>query len=194
MKVVLYTGGLDSFIGLWLLEEHSPDNWEPVYFDLHTQYSWKELAAVRRSGIRIVKDMIDVRQLESEKDYIPQRNALLCIAAQAVYDDALTDIALCSVADDVYADNTIAFHLAMSRLLTQTTGHEVSVFSPLQMEDNIFGIHPLMTKAEAVERYLYLGGSAEGLRKTVSCYDAVEIACGRCEACRRHEEAMKIIY
>ena len=122
MNIVLYTGGLDSFIGLWLLRKQTDDDWVPVYFDTRSRYAWKEkqsFADNRPEGerVRIIYDVLDLRRLEAIGDgdpYIPQRNTLLCTATQALYDGAVTDIALCSVLDDVYRDNDAAFHKSMS--------------------------------------------------------------------------------
>jgi len=205
MNIILFSGGIDSTIGLWLLEEGTELDWQPVYFDLNSRYAWKELAhinvinlAARRLGfpeVQVISDLIDVSvQLEIEADYVPQRNTLLCAASQAVYGDAIERIALCSVADDVYRDNDGSFHQAMSNLLTVTSGHPVQVFTPLR-EGNINGDygHRMLTKNEAVERYLELGGDARDLRAAVSCYHAGEVHCGRCKACERYDKAMEIL-
>ena len=197
MKVILYTGGLDSFIGLWLLQRQDPHEWVPVYFDTGSRYAWKEKQTIAKNSqkgayVWIVKDILDLSRFESDTDpYVPQRNTLLCAAVQAVYDGAVTDIALCSVMDDVYRDNDARFHLAMSEVLTGTAGYPVRVFSPLQKDENIFGIHRLLTKKEAVKKYLELGGAIWRLRRTVSCYHPEKVSCGRCKACERHQEALK---
>ncbi len=202
MKVILYTGGLDSFIGLWLLQRQDPDNWVPVYFDTGSCYAWKEKQAITQNAqkgarARIVSGILDLSSLETTGDpYVPQRNTLLCAAVQAVYDGAVTDIALCSVMDDVYSDNGTAFHVAMSHLLSLTAGYNVRVFSPLlygEPGDNIFGIRRLMTKQEAVEKYLELGGEIWRLNRTVSCYDSQKVSCGQCKACERHKAALRTI-
>ena len=197
MKVVLYTGGLDSYIGLWLLRKATGEQWIPIYFDLNSRYSWKERNVIEYldgiAAVRVIKGVLNLEELEQADSYVPQRNTLLCAAVQAVYDGAITDIALCSVADDVYRDNDVRFHLAMSELLTGTAGYPVRVFSPLQKDENIFGIHELLTKKEAVKKYLELGGDAAALRRTISCYDSRMVSCGRCKACERHNEALLII-
>lgn len=188
MKIVLYSGGLDSFIGHWLLHREDPE-WIPVYFDLKTQYSWKELQHmpdVARIRARAISDMLNLRTIEQESGYIPQRNVLLCATAQAVY--SASEIALCSVADDVYADNDCIFHIAVSQLLTLTAGHHVKVFSPLTWPG---GTGMLRTKAEAITWYLKEGGDPDALRQTVSCYDPVEVSCGHCAACVRRREALE---
>ena len=198
MKVILYTGGLDSFIGLWLLRKQTDGEWVPVYFDTRLDYTWKEkqsFADNRREGerIRIIYDILDLTTLQATGDgdpYIPQRNTLLCTAVQAVYDGAVTDIALCSVADDIYRDNGTAFHRRMSDLLSITAGYEVRVFTPLVAGP---GATLPITKEEAIQKYLELGGDAKALRKTVSCYDSRMVSCGRCKACERHLEALRTI-
>lgn len=187
--IVLYSGGLDSFIGLWLLRRQS-DDWIPTYFDMKTRYSQKERWYMPLvEGLKLVPDMLNLSSIERDDAYIPQRNMLLCAAAQALY--GASEIALCSVADDVYADNGAKFHLSMSHILSVTAERQVKVFSPLRRKDNVFGIHPLQTKAQAVEEYLQLGGDPEMLRKTVSCYDPDELSCGKCKACIRRREALE---
>lgn len=192
MKVILYSGGLDSYIGYWLLSQD--DDWVPVYFDLNTRYSWKERQHVLQvdkletylHNSKHSSPILDLSFLERDDAFIPQRNVLLCAAAQAVY--GASEIALCSVADDVYADNSAAFHERMSALLSLTAGYEVSVFSPLVWPG---GSEMLRTKAEAVAFYLKEGGDADALRATVSCYDPTEVSCGRCKACVRRRTALE---
>lgn len=205
MNIILFSGGIDSTIGLWLLRKDDLD-WQPVYFDLNSHYTWKELARInvvnavaRKAGylqVRVVKGLIDVSvHIEHRSgDYTAQRNTLLCASSQAVYDDAIERIALCSVADDVYRDNDGSFHQVMSNLLTVTTGHQVQVFTPLR-EGNINGDYGcrMLTKNEAVRMFLKLGGNPDDLRAAISCYHAVEVHCGRCRACVRYEEVMELL-
>lgn len=193
MKVVLYSGGLDSYIGLWLLRRESPD-WVPVYFDLNVRYSWKELQHMPLvDGLerylhnsKHSSPVLDLSSIERDDAYVPQRNVMLCAAAQAVYD--ASEIALCSVADDVYADNTIDFHMRMSHLLSLTAGHVVRVISPLVWPG---GTGALKTKAEAVQVYLKSGGDLAALQRTISCYHPTELSCGQCKACVRRREAIQ---
>lgn len=193
-KIVLYSGGLDSFIGLWLLRRESPD-WTPVYFDLNTRCAAKERRHIAEPDAHIVEGMLNLSHIERDSGFIPQRNVMLCAAAQAVYD--ATDIALCSVADDVYADNDALFHALITPALTKTSrdtnGIGTIVFSPLtnlSLEKEGARFSALMTKSEAVARYLLFGGDPEALRRTVSCYDPVELSCGQCKACTRRAEAL----
>lgn len=182
-RIILYSGGLDSFICLWLLRRQS-DDWTPVYFDLNLRYTTKEIMHMSRAdGLNFVLTILDLGELERHDAYVPQRNVMLCAAAQALY--SASEIALCSVADDVYADNTTEFHTRMAELLSHTAGYPVRVFSPLLGA----GLEAL-TKVEAVAEYLRLGGDPEMLRKTVSCYDPVEVSCGRCKACTRRNAAL----
>ena len=206
MNIILFTGGMDSYIGYYLLRHEWEDgDWQPVYFDLQSRYSWKELSyideynakarGVKQREVVIISDFIDISvQVEQVADYIPQRNALLCVASQSVYSDAIERIALCSVADDVYTDNTEDFHQAMGNLLTITTGHPVQVFTPLR-EGNVQGDygHRMLTKNEAVRRYLEVGGREWELTQTISCYHAGEKRCRRCRACQRWQDAIKIL-
>jgi 7-cyano-7-deazaguanine synthase in queuosine biosynthesis len=187
-KIILYSGGLDSYIGLWLLRRQSPD-WTPVYFDLNIRYSNKELDHIAQpealhAGLYIIRNMLRLDRIEHDDAYIPQRNVLLCAAAQALY--GASEIALCSVADDMYADNDADFHTGISALLSHTAGYQVRVSSPL--------LGPslrALSKAGAVHEYLELGGDPEMLQKTVSCYDPDELSCGKCKACIRRREALE---
>lgn len=189
MKVILYSGGLDSYIGWWLLHRESED-WVPVYFDLNIRYSRKERALMLLpKEFSITDGVLNLRSIEDDDGYIPQRNVLLCTAAQALY--GASEIALCSVADDVYADNTPTFHIAMSEILSLTAEYVVHVGSPLTSDGTMFPGALLLTKAEAVDRYLRLGGDPEMLRRTVSCYDAIEVSCGKCVACTRRATALR---
>jgi 7-cyano-7-deazaguanine synthase in queuosine biosynthesis len=178
-KIVLYSGGLDSYIGWWLLRQET--GWQPVYFKLNTPYTWKEVKYMPQADEVVFSSMLDLRHIEGI--HIPQRNVLLCAAAQSIFN--ADEVALCSVADDIYPDNNIVFHRRMSQLLTHTAQKAVQVFSPFMLVPG----HG-MTKTQAVSQYLKLGGDARMLQMTISCYDPNVVQCGTCRACMRREGAL----
>ena len=191
-QVILYSGGMDSHIGAFFLQQQG--DWELLYVNLCLPYSDKELTHIaKRQRIQSVT-IWDGIPLLQRGDHIPQRNVLLCTRAMVAYGNDVSAIALCSVADDVYSDNSVPFHRAMSSLLSLTAGHPVRVFSPLRtgIDNQAHNENsPLLTKEQAVAEYLKYGGDPETLKQTVSCYSGEHTICGECTACKRHASALE---
>lgn len=179
--IILYSGGLDSFIGWNLLAHTRPGGnigLVSTYFDLHTRYASKERQ--RFTGNIDIHDLIGMERLERPDGFLPQRNVMLVTAAAAHYPDA-DEIVLCGVRGEYSRDKHPQFYERMTRLLSYTAGRPVRVFSPFER----------MTKSQAVRAYLAAGLPRDLLFGTVSCYDAKSNACGRCMSCFRRWVALE---
>jgi len=174
--VVLVSGGIDSFVAYHMLKSRGFTDVRPVYFNLGTKYSEKEIGVVKKLYPEVTIDLsMDLADRErGEKAYIPFRNLLL--ACQAVqYADS---VVIAGVKDDVVSDKNEAIFEEFSKLLSAMEGRRITVWSPLWS----------YTKAEAVEWWLQECDPShkELIEDTVSCYSAGEIEyCGRCPSCFR---------
>lgn len=173
MNVLLYSGGLDSFIAYHLLREDGSD-WLPVYVDMGTRYSDKELAALDDTLVPYtVLKLRDIGAYEQENAFLPQRNMMLLTFVQGAFN--ADRIALAAVRGEYSRDKHEQFFKLASQVLSYTGGKPVECFSPLLR----------MTKTKALRTYLKHGHSVERLATTVSCYDARHRACGACMSCYR---------
>lgn len=175
-RVLLYSGGLDSFIAYWLWQKElakrgQTTNVQCVYYDLGTAYSAKERCLL--PGHVQVSDALKLGSIERSDSFVPGRNSLLVTLAQAEYD--ADEVALCAVRGEFSRDKHPQFYKRISSLLSYTTGKPVRVFTPFAKR----------TKTQAVRRYIAEGFSVPELLKTVSCYAANERACGHCMPCFR---------
>ena len=171
-KVLLYSGGLDSYIGAKVLGS----DWDLAYFDIEHKYAKKEIETMTSLSLPFdIHSSLSLKEqwIEHESGFIPQRNPLLISLAQAIYD--ADEIALCAVAGELSADKHSRFFTLMSNLLSYTANKPVRVFSPFQKN----------TKSQIVKKYLELGNSLEPLLNTRSCYSPDIDNCGQCQACFR---------
>lgn len=172
-NILLYSGGLDSFIAYHLLREDGT-LWQPVYVDMGTRYSDKELAALDATLVPyIVLHLKDLGAYEQENAFLPQRNLMLLSYVQGAMN--ADRIALAAVRGEYSRDKHKHFFEKASELLSYTAGKPVECFSPLLR----------MTKTQALRTYIKHGHSVERLATTVSCYDARHRACGACMSCYR---------
>lgn len=173
-RVLLFSGGLDSTIA-WHLLQHRGERVIPLYVNLHSRYSEKELQVLNNLPISIVlvDDAINLGDLEQEDGFVPQRNALLITYAQARYNADV--VYLCAVDGEYSRDKHSKFFKQLSTLLSYTAGKPVVAKSPLAG----------MTKTQAVRAYLNAGWPIDYLERTVSCYDTSLLHCGRCMSCIR---------
>lgn len=173
-RVLLYSGGLDSFIASRLLNA----SYRRVYIPVGSRYSSKERSWIDAAWV--LNDMLKVTKLERSDGFVPQRNVMLVTLAQAFAD--ADEVVLCGVRGEYSRDKHPRFYRDMSRLLSYTAGKPVKVWSPFER----------MTKSEAVAEYLRQGYQpSDLLQLTVSCYDPEARACGRCMSCFRRWVALE---
>src|SRR5678815_2481898 len=133
-NILLYSGGLDSYIAHYLLTQDGTP-WECVYVDLGSRYSAKE-----KRTLLLPHDTLylPLGGLEQDDGFLPQRNPMLITFAQAAYD--ADNVALCAVRGEYSRDKHPEFFKRLSGLLSYTAGKQVRVGSPLAR----------MTKTQAV--------------------------------------------
>lgn len=179
-KVLLYSGGVDSYIisKLW-----NPD--VRVYIDYHTPQT-----AIERSRLPddvIVVDLSLKRFMSTDgKNVILLRN-LIFSAIAVNFGDV---IAIGGVADDVHFDSAEEFVADATALFNKFFAHE-------GMSDvKIIAPYKKYTKEQLLELYVDSGYSLDALiNESWSCYNPKNDGseCGVCDACRRKMKAIKSI-
>lgn len=176
MKVLLYSGGMDS----WIIDKL----WKPdikLFVDLGTKSSKEERKRLPKDVI--VKEL-DLSQYEDkERNYLlPLRNLILAEIG-SYYGD---EICLGSIGGSIHKDNTEVFQEETERLLNylySENGKKIKITLP----------YLSTSKTELVRLYKESGGDLkEAYRKSFSCYDPVNgKECGKCSSCLQKIEAFK---
>lgn len=172
-SVLLYSGGLDSFLAAKMIE---PD--VLLYGAIGHKYQKNELSMIAKSGVKVTVDSrLILGDLELPNAIIPLRNLYL-IAMASHYG---TTIALGALKGEVNPDKSETFRAQTETLLNTCYGE-----SYWSAGDQIRVTYPLasMTKVQLLQNFEAGGGDVdEALRLTRSCYEAEELACGHCSAC-----------
>ena len=161
--ICLVSGGLDSYLAWWVTKS------TPVFVDYGQIYIESELQAARE----LYKDLhvIQIRGLPQQRQrYVPCRN--LIFSALASHWDC-NIIYVAGMDDDMDQDKSPREFAHMSLMLSRYSQRGLTVTSPWWGH----------TKASAVANYLVLGGPADTLKLTYSCYS--QIKCNQCDACYR---------
>ena len=183
-KVVLASGGLDSFI-LWYLFCKDSLN---CFVNINQKYSHKERTAVRNLKKEIPEyklveiDGASIGQFEDEQSgIIPNRNAELILTASQFGNEIYFGVLKDEIEkNDNTSDKSPDFIDAMMKVLNisnkkqaWTNGTQYKVCTP-SVQYN---------KTELLTKYLDAGGNPEHLFLTISCYSDTEKHCGECPSC-----------
>jgi len=178
MEILLYSGGLDSYIAWWYLGRP-----KTLYCRLGHRYEAKELEAVRRTIPETVIDdtLINLgRNWEEEDANIPARNLFLVLVAGMYGADKVWLVV--QEGEMEIPDRSERFFEMAIEVCSFLLGKKVEVDTPFRH----------MTKVEMVGWYLKQGLPVEELLKTRSCYSGGEKPCGECGACFRRIMALKL--
>jgi 7-cyano-7-deazaguanine synthase len=181
-QVLLYSGGMDSFI-----TAHAFPLARLVYIDTRARYAAKELAHVHETAPRgvLIDSRLDLSTNERDDLIVPARNLLLVTLATHYG----SDILLAATAGDRSTDKDLVFADQASKLLTHIyDSHHFPEFGQVSVRLP----YRDKSKGQMVAEYLEAGHSAEKLANTISCYDPRILHCGRCKACIRKWVALKI--
>lgn len=182
-RVLLYSGGMDSFIADHL--------WQPdvrLYVALGHRYEARELATITRSRVAVrVEPRLHLGDLEMPNAIIPLRNLYLF----AIATHYGSTVALGALAGEVNSDKSEAFRQQTERVLN--TCYAASYWSDgtaVTLDYPLAGY----SKAQAVAAYLAAGGNPTRLvASTRSCYDgSTAMACGHCSACLKRYIALTL--
>jgi 7-cyano-7-deazaguanine synthase in queuosine biosynthesis len=180
-SVLLYSGGLDSFIAASLMD---PD--VLLHVDTGTEYGdveTRKLTVPRGMEDRLARvPMKDLSQWEREEDLIlPGRNAHLVLAA-AQYGDV---IMLGATAGDRTNDKNEKFAKLMTKLLQHM--YDVQWWLPEGRKPRVILPIKDKTKRQLVREYMRQGFWWQDLKdRTFSCYyPKGDEPCARCKPCVR---------
>jgi 7-cyano-7-deazaguanine synthase in queuosine biosynthesis len=184
--VVLYSGGLDSFITLkWVRDNHLGEVVVPAYVPVKHRYSLQERIAVGATHpeTEILQGLAELGAIEDKDAFIHHRNAFLILIASKLIPERVEGKIWLTVQKDELSipDRTPLFMKGMEGLLA-SLGQMVQVSTPWFHYD----------KHEMVEWYLTHKGSVERLKRTHSCYRPGILPCGDCPACVRRYIAMSL--
>lgn len=186
--IILYSGGLDSFITAEYVKQNKKksESMELVYLPLGHKYQRQEMSVANSNPDATYLPGLDALGAvhEEEDGYIWQRNAFLCLlAAKRIPKEEWGKIWLTVQKDETsLSDRSPQFFKIMTDLLI-ILGVKTVVDTPWWEYD----------KTDMVRWYLMQdGASVEDLKKTHSCYRPAVLPCGDCSACVRRFIAMKL--
>ena len=196
-NILLYTSGLDSFIAKRYLEkERHINDLILVYFDLGHKYAHieRELIEKTQPDCKII-ELNDIGiDLEDKDAYIPNRNALLVLLADAyIHHNENKNIYIGGLADDNIIDNNITFTKNASKLLSYGK-RNINV-------ETAFNDYS-MTKSDIVRWYSKHFNAENLISNTYSCFDdkksyenqnVNDQHCYNCKACFRRNTALQDI-
>lgn len=211
--VLLYSGGMDSYIAYWYLRREMKIPNEDIlllYVPLGHKYQNEELDVVRKSyrlfpfgtALHIESSILNLGPKEEPSAYIPLRNSFLAHAA-SFYGDNIWLIS--QKGETNLGDRSIRGFKLMGETLTHLydDGRTVTVDSPFWT----------MTKVDMVRWYKEAGLNVEKLKETHACYNpqyvfpastweercdpswtmkTETVPCGTCSACFRRWMAMSL--
>jgi len=173
-ECLLYSAGLDSFIGKQYLLSIGR-KFDCIYFDLETKYSKFEIEKIEslpleegKCPVSVHYDFLKMTSLEKEDAYVPNRNFLLAIMANAL---GYNKIWINGSASDRICDNNKRVFDNLSKLLTETRKDYIEISSPfwdVYKEDMIvwYQSHIQQTTIDNV-----VNPAFELCSKTFSCYN-----------------------
>jgi len=188
--VMLYSGGLDSYIHYMLLTRVYMYRVTPLYIDYNGKYSNKEkLIAQKLVPETVIINPIDLSQYEDENHTIKNRNMLLITLASTHFPEIKSFIVggIAGTGNLVKrTDADIAALESYAKSLSRANNSD-----PFY----IWSAFPKKDKSETVAEYLkYLTSlqfKVSTLIQTTSCYDKDELWCGRCLGCLERFIALK---
>ena len=184
-RVMLYSGGLDSYIASWLMRVD-----ELVYIRIGAPYEARELEhlTVRaRVPVRLVSGVPWLGGASDDKGRVPLRNMHFAMTA-AVAAEA-DEVILVALAGETSGDKSRKFARKVTAAMTASEGRKIRLRVPYR------GV----TKTGLVRRYVQKFGTlAAGynLTQCPSCYAAdlppYTAGCGQCMSCVRRWVAMSL--
>ena len=172
-KVLLYSGGLDS----WLIDKL----WKPdikLYIDMNTEYSKQEIQNLPKD---VIVDKLDLGKWERKDAIIPLRNLYLLMLASNYGDE----IVMGCLNGDRSLDKTIEFSQKSEDMLNYLYSPQLWIPEGRNIKINTY--FKQFTKTELLQKYLEQGGDIEkAWKESFSCYHPTGLdVCKTCKPCQR---------
>lgn len=173
--ILLYSGGLDSFIAWEYLKRP-----KTIYFDLRHRYSKHERRAIQKTiPWTIIDSSLNLGHWEKDDADIPMRNAFMIMLA-SMYDKEI--VLVVQKGEMSIPDRSSQFFFSFAAWLNWMKGENGHTLTSPFFD---------MTKTQMVKWYIDQGLSAHQLVKTRSCFSDEEEPCGACGACFRRWVAFR---
>lgn len=171
MKVLLYSGGMDS----WLIDKL----WKPdlkVYVNINGDYSKEEIKRLP-SDVKII-DFSFLGEQELENKFVPLRNLYFLMMASHLGDE----LCLGATAGDGSKDKCLDFLIDTEKTLNNLW-HDKKINKDIKIEKKFVK----MSKSEIIDEYLKSGGNIDEIKQnTFSCYTPKDNnECFECYPCFR---------
>lgn len=183
MKILLYSGGMDS----WLIDKlWHPD--QKVYINMGSKYSDAELRRILRIQERVdevkVLDFPWLGRFEREDKIIPLRNLFLPMVVAMHYQDTDLEICIGATAGDRVLDKSVEYARKASDILSFLWQEQW--WTPERRLDVVVP-YKTMTKSDLLKEYVRQGGSLDtAFRGSFSCYEPTDKGeCWQCKPCFR---------
>jgi 7-cyano-7-deazaguanine synthase in queuosine biosynthesis len=179
-RVILVSGGIDSFCAWSHYDRYAGSNNIPVFIDYGQAYRDKELFACK-----MLFDDLSILTLghvsgiqAKDNPFVPCRN--LAFASSIAMSFEPNEIVMGGLRDDNVVDKSLEAFIEMSAIISKHSNNIVNVTSPFWQ----------MSKGEVIHQYLKEGGDVDVLLKCVSCYESCIGHCNDCPACFRRFVAL----
>lgn len=182
--VLLFSGGIDSFVAYYYLMQKLQVAITPVYFDLGAPYNPREIRVVQSLLPQTIIDTsMKVGDTQrGQNAFIPYRNLLLACLARKYGNN----IWIAGLKDDCVEDKNPQAFQCMNDCMNFISKPEDAV----RLQSPFWN----MTKEEVVRWWCkYAGKNKDLILGTISCYDPCEKTnyCGRCPSCLRKFFALR---
>jgi 7-cyano-7-deazaguanine synthase len=191
MKILLYSGGMDS----WLIDKL----WKPdlkLYVDIFSKYSTAEMARLA-DDVQVEHSIVCLEEFERADAIIPLRNLYLALVAANVAgaqsdDGEPIQIMLGATAGDRVLDKSTKFARMATDMLSflwspqhWTKGREIEVL--VDYKDH--------TKVQLIQEAVDQGLCTlqQVFEETYSCYEGKKWECWRCKPCLRKMVAVATV-
>lgn len=180
MKVLLYSGGMDS----WLIDKI----WKPdmkVYVNMHTRYSEEEIRRIQENDSDVTIVDFPLGQWERDDAIIPLRNLYLVMVICNITGEQDVDICLGATSGDRVLDKSQLFVDKANDLLNYL--YQSQHWIPNGKKININIDFKNKTKTELLSMFVQAGGDInEAFTRSFSCYNPTNgCECWQCKPCFR---------
>lgn len=175
-KVLLYSGGMDS----WIIDKlEKPEH--KIFVNFHTKSCEEEIKRLPKDVIAMDMDLSKF-EIQDDHKLLPLRNLILCILGSYFGDEVIIG----SVAGSIHKDNDEKFQKQTQRLLNR-------LYSEVGKKIKIRLPYKNTTKTELVALYVKNGGDIEkAYNESFSCYTPKNgKECGECPSCKQKIEAFR---